>query len=226
MKKRLQQIPVWIGAVILLVAGAVHGNWTNRWSLSRELEKSQTNLPKLPMVLGDWKGEDAVMDDMRKAQLVQGEIVGHVMRRYVNRRTGDAVSLLVVSGRPGPISTHTPETCYGGEGYELKGPQTPYFMQLGPNEKATFWKGDFAKPNSVTRQGLRIFWSWSPDGKWQASTNPRVQFAPYRALYKVYVVNEGMMSGEPRADQVGPQFLELLMPMLQQTIFGSAKSGA
>jgi hypothetical protein len=219
--------PAAIAVVIILVAGVSHGRWTNRWGLAKELDASVVNLPKLPLQIGDWKGENVTMNEEQKQQIaLVGGIVSSVMRRYTNSRTGEILDLLVVCGPPGPIAAHTPQTCYAGSGFELEGAETPYQAKIGPNgEVAEFWRGDFRKSGRVTNTGLRIYWSWSPDGVWKADANPRVTYVSARALYKIYVVNQAILTGEPRESEPGPQFIRQIMPLLNQTVFGSSSTG-
>jgi hypothetical protein len=231
MKSFKQYIPLAIAMAIILMAGAGHGNWTNRWGLSRELEESRVLLPKLPMVIGDWVGEDTQLDETKRKQLIEvGEIVGYVMRTYKNRRTGDVLSLMIVSGRPGPISTHTPAVCYGNAGY--KPPESPTKVQIETAEpKPEFWKGDFRKENAILPSALRIYWSWSPKGTWKVvkDSDARLAFAPYRRLYKVYVVRDVPYSStgtnSDNATDPGAEFLKVLMPVLQKTLFPTSQQG-
>ena len=60
------------------------------------------------------------------------ELEGWLARRYLHRRTGVVVHVLLLCGRPGPLSVHTPEVCYYGQrpnnmypcviGYSNRGP--------------------------------------------------------------------------------------------------------
>src|SRR5579859_2830796 len=101
-----------IAVVLICVGGVVHGDLTNRWSLSRQLGESVGRMKQIPPVIGDWTGGAEIPpDDVMVRQLELGDYVGASMRRYKNRRTGDTISLMLFSGRPGPVATHDPETC-------------------------------------------------------------------------------------------------------------------
>jgi hypothetical protein len=218
------QSPGWIAAVMIIAAGAVYGSLTDRWGLAPELEASVVRLPKLPLNLGEWRGEEVVPTDVQKKQLAKAEVRSYVMRRYVDRKTGEAIALLVVCGRPGPIATHSPEVCYTGRGLEMTA-QNRYAVP-GMSPAGEFWVGDFHKEGPVVDSGLRIFWSWSPDGVWKAVANPRVAFAARPALYKVYVIQETVRSGPPRADEAGARFLAALLPALDRAVFPPAETPA
>ena len=142
----------------------------------------------MPRTVGDWHGEDIsgfTADDMAHAG-----IQGWVHRGYRNPHTREQVSLLIVCGRGGPISVHTPDICYAGAGYEQLTNQKPREIDLGNGQKATFWMARFGKPGVVPSQ-LEIYWAWSRNGRdWEVTANPRVSLARSAALYKMYVVRE------------------------------------
>src|SRR3954451_18636542 len=114
-------LPIATALALVIAAGIVHGRWTLRWSKSHAVEAAVARLEGVPTAVGDWNGQELALDPR---QLTMAEIAGHVTRRYVNRRSGAAVTVLLVCGRPGPISVHTPDICYAGAGYELAGPPT------------------------------------------------------------------------------------------------------
>ena len=145
-----------------------------------------------------------------------------MMRRFTeNRRDGRALNVLLVCGRPGPISVHTPDICYAPEsGYAfLPGEPGPGPLAYGsPSRSAETWRGDFIKQNSVTPSGLRIFWSWSIGDGWKAPTNPRLAFARSRFLYKLYVIRETSGTAGPAEDDPGGNFLKDFLPELDRAL--------
>ena len=44
--------------------------------------------------------------------------VGYISRLYKNPGKGLEISVLLLSGLPGDITTHTPDACYPGAGYD------------------------------------------------------------------------------------------------------------
>src|SRR5947209_1965401 len=111
--------------VFLAVAatGTVHGVWANRWSSPEALQRATARMAEVPMTLGDWDGQAGELD---ARQLAVADVSGHLLRRYVNRRNGAVVTVLLLCGRPGPVSVHRPEVCYGGAGYELAAPRAKH----------------------------------------------------------------------------------------------------
>ena len=87
---------------------------------------------------------------------------------------------------------------------------------------ATFHAGDFRRRNAVVPEGLKIYWAWRGGRRWEASEDPRISFAPYRALYKVYVIRAMPMPGRsPVQDGVTPGFIRSMLPALEETVGGS-----
>jgi hypothetical protein len=108
-------------ALLLVVAyGLLAGHWTNRWQSSAELERATARLRAIPSVIGDWHGEDQQMDP--KAEQIAG-IDGYVMRHYQHKDPREAVTLLIVCGRPGPVALHPPTVCFETQGYVAVRPQ-------------------------------------------------------------------------------------------------------
>ena len=102
-----------VGAIVL--CGTVHGFVCGRWELSRSAREAGARLPNVALDLADWKGEDLPL------KYGGGEpMAGDLYRRYVNRATGKAVRVFLVCGRPGPVSVHTPDSCYAASGYKVK----------------------------------------------------------------------------------------------------------
>ena len=203
-----------LGFVLLVsVMGAGHGVWTDRWVRSQELQHSLTRLERFPKDVGDWHGEGVAFE---QEDMERNGIRGCVFRKYHNIRTGASVSVLLVCGRGGPISVHTPDVCYTAAGYQ----------QTAGQERSTlgeplgdFWKSYFSLSNAVVPKRLEIYWAWSRDGStWSAPNSPRYAFARYPALYKIYIVRE-MPAQTKVADETSKEFMVKLLPELH-TAFG------
>lgn len=211
-------LPVWIALLLVIGAGVVDCLWTNRWAVSQELKTAVTRLEDFPLKVGDWDGQSQEID---ARQLEIGEIAGYASYRFVNRRTGEVLSVLLVCGLPGPISVHTPDVCYRGAGYEPTGAVSKRPLEKTEGPPAEFWAANFSKPNAGAANHLRILWAWSTGSGWQAVDNPRAAFPGYRNafLYKLYVVRPLARPDEALSKDASQEFLKLLLPRLQQTLF-------
>jgi hypothetical protein len=205
--------------VVLTVYGIAEGLWTNRLFPSEDLERAASRVSRVPRTVGDWEGTDQELD---ARQVARAEMTAYVSRRYVNSRTGAAVNMLLVCGRPGPTSLHSPDICYAGAGYQAAGPPVRKpIARKAEDPLGDFWVGQFRKAGPVP-EALQIFWAWNGAGTWQAADRPRFQFAHHAALYKLYVVRQLPRADEPAAEDPAADFLAHFLPELQRALFDVA----
>lgn len=206
-------------AVILIIgAGVVHGKWTNRFGPSPALAALAARFESVPMVIGDWKG---TAYELSPAERAMAGAVACLGRRYSTSR-GVKVSVLLVGGLPGKISTHTPDVCYRGGGYTLNSP-SPFRRRYGPDDRPADFRTMLATRDGTNPSVLRIFWSWNPSNGWSAPEEPRWTFGNASWLCKLYVVRE--TSGavvDPGADPSN-DFLSVLLPELDRLVFTGPK---
>lgn len=209
-------------AFLMLAAyGVAEGIWTDRWDTSRAAEVAAARLGGVPRVVGAWEGEDQELD---ARQVAMAELKGYVMRRYTHRDTGGVVSVLLVCGKPGPISVHTPDVCFGGLGYTLAAPpQRRSVEAAGLPAPAEFWGGRFENRNAPVPEAMTALWTWSADGRWRAPDNPRLGFARSGALFKLYVIRPVVEAGDrPAGDPGLDDFLRAFLPATQGALFPDA----
>jgi hypothetical protein len=215
----LRTLPVWTGVTLVVAFGLAEGLWANRWQKSEAAEHAAARLAEVPLAVGDWQGEAKELD---ARQVAVAEITGHLWRRYVHRRTGAAVSVLLVCGRPGPVALHPPEICYQGLGYRLAGEKArravPAEALAAPAE---FWVAQFHRDGALP-QPLRIYWAWNGGGPWEAGENPRLSFARAGALYKLYVIRELPRVDEPLEGDPAQEFMKSFLPQLHGHLFPAA----
>lgn len=232
----LRTLPALAAVPLVLAFGVAEGLWTDRWHQAPDVALAAGRLAAVPLTVGEWQGEDQVMDARVRAK---AEIAGYLLRQYVHRPTGATVSVLLVCGRPGPVSVHTPDVCYGGGGYGQIGsparhtvdPPPPVGQRgtldvargtRGPVGPASFWVGTFAKGAGVIPDRLRVLWAWTETGDWTAPDAPRLAFARAPVLYKLYVVRPLVRLDEPVAADPGEEFLRLFLPHVHQALFPGA----
>ena len=202
------------GAVVLVVlCGVVHGFWTGRWSAAATADVA-ARLDGIALDLGDWQGQKLDVD----SRSLEG-MAGVLYRRYVNRATGRAVTVYLVCGRPGPVAVHTPDVCYGASGYEVTdlGKQT---ARPGPGAAGAELEAvQVVKKKAAELIAQRVYWSWSAAGSWEVPDNPRLTFARYPLLYKLYLIRDLSRSGEPLEDDPCVDLMRQLQPELKKSLF-------
>jgi exosortase len=205
--------------LILLSSGIVHGLWTNRWNISRDIELAVSRLDQVPMVIGDWQGRN---QSVEPRELTAAGLDGLIMRNYQNSRTGKSATIVLVCGRPGPVSVHSPEVCYPGAGFvmaQTQPVQTPVDTDARRDE---FLQADFENSEVFPPQRLRLYWSWNATGLWRAPENPRLAFASAPVLYKLYLIGRtGEVLGAS-ANGTDLEFLHEFLPEVDKTLFPAA----
>ena len=184
---------------------------------SAELDMAATRVALVPSVVGDWKGHD---EEVEAQAFEQAGAKNYWMRTYVNQKTQDAVLVILMCGRPGKMSVHTPEVCYRGAGFEIREEPSACPLKTDKDQNA-MWTSQFAK-KGITPTHLRLYWAWNSRGEWQASPSPRWHFRGEPFLYKLYVSRE--FGAEPKvAAHADPaaEFLRQFLPVLKQTLFAN-----
>jgi hypothetical protein len=204
-------LPLIAFAVLVLAAGTILGLHSGRWGSSANLDEAVGRLNTVPANLGDWRGEEAPFDadDLRR-----NGIRGHASYRYRNMISGERVSMLIVCGRFGPISVHTPDVCYDKAGYQRVGEEKQKTITLGHGRTVSVRALRFNAPTTSAFHSsqIEVCWSWNGGKGWVAPENSRWTFAGYPVLYKLYVVRD--ISGSAKDPSVS--FLQTFLPELEK----------
>jgi hypothetical protein len=208
----LRTLPPLLAALLIVGTGIVHGYWTDRWVPAAEPREAADRYAMLPMTVGDWDGKDPE----KPMQSVPG-VVGSFQRHYTHRVTGVTLTVTLVCGRPGPVSIHTPDSCYTASGFDF-GTRSP----LAVAQNADFWTADAVKAKASDETRLRLFWAWNAGQGWKAPDDARTTYARYPVLHKLYVQRELNSLAEPVKDDPGLSFLRAFLPELNAKLFAPA----
>ena len=208
MLRMLRLIPVVVASLAVIACGVVHGFWTDRWVKAAEPDRAGKRYADVPLTIGDWEGQAI---DSKSSQ--GDEITGWLQRRYRNRKTNETVLIALVCGRPGPVSIHTPDVCYGASGYNVG---TPHRVSV-PGNKGEFWTADAVKPSATGDTRLRLYWGWNDGGGWQAADNARQTYPRSHVLHKLYVIRE-LTTQQKDDNEPCLKFMRALVPALDQTV--------
>jgi Protein of unknown function (DUF3485) len=207
----------------VLLSGWVHGLWSGRWQPEHELTEAVQRVDKVPMTVGPWSAETETPDD---GEFYQAGAMSYWARRYTHAQTKESVLVILMCGRPGRMSTHTPEVCYQGAGFTLSGAPEAWTMswqEIASESTASFWTAQFRKDGSTPTQ-LRLLWSWNCQGTWEALKNPRWETKGEPFLYKMYISLDG--AGPRRGQEAqtadlrrAQEFLHEFLPRMQEALF-------
>lgn len=157
--------------VVAAVALAAAGGW--RLSLPRPADATayharvRAAAAAVPTTDGDWVGTDVPLPAEATDQLRPNVAVS---RRYVNRTTGQAVTVLLVQcGDVRDIAAHYPPACYPGQGLTLAGRAAVTLDGTGPGGRAVAatrytFDGDDLRRGGRTRVDNFVI---LPDGRTQ-----------------------------------------------------------
>ena len=173
----------------------------------------------MPLDIGDWKGTASELPPEERAM---AGATACLARQYFNPSTGTAVTVLLLGGGPGKISTHTPDVCYASAGYSLA-PPTRFQRTYGLKDQRATFRTALATRGGTNPSVLQIIWSWNASKGWSAPDEPRWEFANAQALCKLYVVRETRGEvADPGSDPCN-DFLTVFLPELDQRVFSAVK---
>lgn len=206
-------ILIVVGCTALLAGGYVHGLWTDRWNDGSDLAAAAGKLDRLPLKVGDWQGKRVEHERDARSGLAGSETY-----QFSNVKTGKNVTVFLACGRPGPVSVHTPEVCYAGNGFEVERPAK--FTSSRPALTGqSFFTSRLVRKRSSEQNAQRIFWAWNTGASWQVSDNPRLAFASTPVLFKMYVIRELTGSTENLDNDPCIELLDALAPIMQKELF-------
>ncbi len=216
--KRLDALA--ISAFILITSGSVvQGLMTHRWIPNTAVVEAVHRLDAVPKNFGDWTSVDLKLSD---AELTIGGIAGYIKREFTNQQTGAQVTLLLVAGAPGPISLHSPTVCFSGQGFQVHGHESGFAVNVTEanvsDHRHVFHYADFSNSAVSDPSLIRVYWAWSPDGRWQSPEQPRIAFAGSSALYKLYVSERWLPEVSGSDTGTGKLFLETALPEITQAL--------
>lgn len=174
-------------------------------------------LSLVPEVIGDWTSTPGQIDE-RERRLA--EIEGSVRREYRHNRTGDRVTLTILSGASGPMSVHPPTACFEGVGYVVNSETRVVTITDRSGTTVSLNRAAFCQSEGDLTDSLRVFWGWSTDGQWEAPANPRLAWRGESSLYKLYVVDRQALSDSQRRQ--AETFLEEALPAIRQALIPRA----
>lgn len=206
-------ILIIVGCGALLAGGYVHGIWTDRWNDGSDLDAAAARLDRVPLKLGDWEGKRVERERDPRSGLVGSETF-----QFTNLKTGKNVTVFLACGRPGPVSVHTPEVCYAGNGYEVE--RAEKFTSPRPGLSGqSFFTSRLVRKRTTEQNAQRIFWAWNGGENWEVSDNPRFAFAGTSVLFKMYVIRELTGTTDNLENDPCVELLDVLTPALKKEVF-------
>jgi hypothetical protein len=194
----------------------LHGRMTERWTgrnVAAELQQAAEQLQRhFPVSSGDWELAEEL--ESSPEELERAGAVGHVSRAYFNRKSKARLSVFVVCATPHDASGHTPDRCYPGAGFEIAETEHRLTVPLDDGRSAEVFTGTFRKSG----QTLRVFWTYGFDGRWVAPQLARIELAPAKAVYKLYVIMDETPLPPGVGSKICTEFMSLLLPQFDAAL--------
>ena len=105
-------IPLTVVLVIVAIGTWKQGVYTDRFTWieqdTEQLDNFTKRLEHEPLEFGDWAGEVKAYNE---DQFIRSKSTGRFSSMYESKRTGDAVTVYLVSGTALNATIHTPDWC-------------------------------------------------------------------------------------------------------------------
>ena len=201
---------------IMLSFGIAYGFLSDRWGVSQKVIDAANRLNDVPMEFGDWvgaKGSPIDKDTQRTAGAVN-----YLTRTYTNAN-GDTVFVTMLCGRPGPISTHSPDVCFRGAGLRQKFEAEEQQIPCEGSIEANFLSAEFQRPQSKPGPDMKTYWSISPNGTtWYAVSDSRLQFGHHPYLYRTFISTSMTRLADEDQPDVIEEFLKDFLPVTSEAL--------
>jgi hypothetical protein len=189
------------------------------WRTEQQIEHHESPpfpLQDLSRLLGHWRyleGSESSIDP-RIARIAGSS--DHLIRTYVDDRTGVGVSTVILYGRAETVSAHSPEVCYPSAGYVPAG--EPSLVNIeAPRGTAVFRSLVFVRGEGAAEDRVEVLYTFLHDGRWSPVTEGRwKEFRKRPSMIKVQIQRR-VTAGE-RREQNNPshQFLAELTQEIER----------
>jgi hypothetical protein len=157
-----------VPCLLLATSGGVRF-WRERQfeTIARENEKCPFALDEVPKVLGTWH-----MDERASPKLAPdiARIAGadaHVLRNYIDQKSGAAVLVLILYGPARSVFAHSPEVCYPANGYQPVAPAVDHqFVDSTSRFPVRFRSAFFSKNVGATTRYEEVYYAFLHNEQW------------------------------------------------------------
>jgi hypothetical protein len=207
---------------LLVVSGAIR--YSRDWqfqSISRESQVSPFPLSEFPKKLGSWtalEGSEAILEpDIARIAGASD----HLIRTYVDRKSGEAVVLMIIYGLASRVWPHVPDICYPANGFQqLRETGELDISVAGGESKARFRMQSFAKYSRPGERDFReVYHSFLYSGEWGLDMGKNwKKFRSCPGMFKVQVQHQTSRSSIDRENESLDGFLGQIVGEIEQKV--------
>ncbi|MCA9264838.1 MAG: exosortase-associated EpsI family protein [Planctomycetales bacterium] len=214
-------LPAAAAVVLLALSFFAHSKIIGDGRGNERLEEFTINLDGVPAEFGDWTSVDQPLDPQ---EFERTHCTNYISRVYQNKKTGEEVSVYLVSGSARHITIHSPDWCYQGAGYRMQDEPEPFTVHYSDGKDATFSAAVFRKETLAGEENRMILWSYADEPQWDAprlAGLAKARFAGRPALYKVYLITVPASVAAPFEESPSVGFAQEFLPILNDILFAT-----
>lgn len=210
-------------AIVVLTVISLGGDFLCRTlanSVDRDklLKAAGERIDRLPARIGHWRmaTSEPLTDDVVRML----NCSAHENRVYVDDQTGEAVSVILMVGAPGPLLAHTPEICYSSVDFDILEPAHPEPVRGAGDDGDVLNEVTFGS-REIAAEKQRVYYGWRKvRGLWLAPQNPRLTLGGASMLYKLQLAAKAPagLTHDESAPDAARRFLVDLLPVLETSL--------
>jgi Protein of unknown function (DUF3485) len=178
-----------IATCLLLATSGGFRFWRERQfqTIARENEQCPIALDELPTTLGSWRAVEGTNPQLDPEIARIAGSSAHVLREYVDQKSGAAVLALILYGRANSVFGHIPEVCYPANGYhQVLTPVEHQFNDSTSSLPVRFRSAFFSKKVGMTNRLEEVYYTFHHNQQWLPEVaNQWKSFRNHPGMFKV-----------------------------------------
>jgi hypothetical protein len=184
---------IWTAITCMLLAISGGLRVVRDWGFSSKADAAKQSpfpLNDLPTSLGDWRMIKGGELDPEIAQTAGAS--DHIIRNYVNDKTGETVCALVLYGLAGYQLQHLAEHCYHSSGFTAVAPMKDFERKPAGSGKVVGYRGGvFTKKTGIADEFVEVIYSFETGGDWVGDPSEKTRtFRHYPGMYKIQLARQ------------------------------------
>ena len=206
---------VWMTISCLLLGISGGFRYWREWqfsSITRKGEATPFPLAQLPRTAATWQASEGsdVQLDLDVARIAGSS--DHTVRSYLDEKTGEQASVLLLYGPAAGVFGHTPEVCYPAAGYQrIKGPIDDSIAVPGVKDPVRYRWAIYMKRIGGVNHYEEAYYTFRHNGEWMPDVSARWKLFRYHpGLFKVQIVHPVSSLSETGDGPCQPLIAELV----------------
>jgi hypothetical protein len=191
----------WMAVTCLLLGIAGGIRLGREWQFKALAVKNQAppfRLAELPQSMGTWQANEDSEDQLDKEVARFAGANEHIIRGYLDEKSSEKASALILYGLAGSVYLHTPEICYPSSGFQLvKGPIDREITVPGVKGPVQYRWAIYMKRVGGIRRYEEAYYTFRHNGDWLADVSSRWKRFRYQpGLFKIQIGHQVTSLGE------------------------------